>query len=362
MEMNAAQKTSSTVVDVARKAGVSVGTVSRVLNGYSSISPENVDRVQRAIEELGYRKSRSADPLINRRRAARASTGNIGLIYAEMDGDWANHPLVAAYSVGVEKACQEKGFHALIEFSNNDGSLPRCVRENKVDALLIKATRTLPPYLGGLSKELPVVCVGFNKPTVNMQQVASDDHGAGWLVADYLWSLGHRRIGIVCPDLGHPMLLARYQGYEAFLRSQHRFDPALCILAEPTHSIEHPEYEPPDMSQAVEKLLAVPGDPITAIITANDWIAYGLYPALAAAGKSVPEDISVVGFDNYVTVCATLRPQLTSYAVPFGDVAYVSTLKAIDRIQNQNSLWDHSLHLVRGEIIERSSVRPLTEK
>lgn len=244
--------------------------MSRVLNGHTNIAQGNFDRVQKAIEELGYENCRSAEQLLSRRSGSRVRTGNIGLIYSEMAGDWASHPLVAAYSMGVERACQEKGFHVLIEFSGESENLPRCVQENKVDGLLLKATRALPGYLKDIPSDLPVVCMGFNEPTAQIQQVAPDNSGAGWLVADYLWSMGHRRIEFVCSNLAHPMFLARYQGYEGFLRSKHEFESALCALDESNQFHRNPESQPPSMTEAVNKLLAAPGAPVTAIIAAND--------------------------------------------------------------------------------------------
>jgi len=357
--MNVKDVSPVTVVDVARRAGVSVGTVSRVLNGYKNVSAMNLGRVQEAMRELGYERSRPGEQSGGRRNGSRNHTGNIGLIFSEMRSSWADHPLVAAYSMGAERACQERGFHTLIEFCGDEESVPRCVREGKIDALLIKVTREMPAYVKELPGDLPVVCMGFNDPTVPFQQVAPDNRGAGWVVADYLWGKRHRRIGFVCADMMHPMFFARFQGFEALLRGRRGFDPGLCWLQESDHGMTNPEFSPPDLTAAVEKLLSAHGDPVTAIVAANDWMAQGLYAALAAAGKRVPDDISVVGFDNAVTICTSLRPSLTSYAIPFGDVSYAAALKVMERIQTPRALWDHSLHLVRGEIAERASVRNL---
>jgi len=350
---------STTISDVARVAGVSVGTVSRVLNGHTNITQGNLDRVRKAIEELGYEKCRSAEQLVSRRNGSRVQTGNIGMVYAEMGGDWASHPLVAAYSMGVERACQEKGFHALIEFCGEGENLPRCVRENKIDGLLIKVTRGLPGYFKSLPADLPVVSVGFNEPSAQVQQVAPDNRGAGWIMTEYLWNLGHRRIAFVCSDMMHPMFISRFQGYEGFLRSKRGFDPALSWLNELDGTGTAPEARPPDMTEAVEKVLSAPGLPVTAIVAANDWMAHGVYSALARMGRRIPEEISVAAFDNAALVCTGLQPQLTSFAIPFEDVAYAAALKVMERIQAPNAVGDHSLHLIRGEIVERASVRRL---
>jgi LacI family transcriptional regulator len=348
-----------TVNDVASHAGVSVGTVSRVLNGYQNISAENLDRVQKAIAELGYQRNGTAGLLAARRGGARIQTGNIGLIYAEMAEGWANHPLVAAYSMGVERACQEKGFHALIEFCGGGDHLPRCVSEKKIDGLLLKATRGLPAFAQRLTGDLPMVCMGTNDPAIKIQQVAPDNYGAGWVATDYLWKLGHRRIAFVSTEETHPIFLSRFQGYEGFMRSQRMFDPSLCYLRQTIDKGRTPEPEPPNMDATVEAITATAGGLPTAILAANDWIAHGLYTSLERKGFRIPDDFSIISFDNVNIVCSSLRPQLTSFSIPFEEVAYAATLKVIECLYNPSQLWEHSLHLIRGELIERASVRTI---
>ncbi|XHR30488.1 MAG: LacI family DNA-binding transcriptional regulator [Chthoniobacteraceae bacterium] len=348
-----------TITDVARSAGVSIGTVSRVLNGYTNITQANFDRVQQAIKELGYEKCRSAEQLVSRRNGRLAKTGNIGIIYANMSDAWMSHPLVSAYSIGVERACREAGFHALIEFWGGHDGLPRCVREGKVEGLLIKASRCEPSFLKDVPDTVPIVSMGLDRPGSHIQQVAPDNRGGGWAVTEYLWELGHRRIAFVCNDRVHPMFLARFQAYEEFMRSKHAFSLALCALSDLDASGKTPEATPPDMSNVARELLSGEGRDITAIIATNDWIAHGLYSALAEMKLSIPNDISIVGFDNTISICTSLRPQLTSYAIPFGEVGYVAAQKLFERINNPSSVWDKSLHLIRGDVVERASVKRL---
>lgn len=343
------------------QAGVSVGTVSRVLNGYQNISQENLERVQKAIVDLGYQRNSSAGLLASRRKGSLVRTGNIGVIYTEMDKNWTGHPLVSAYSMGAERACQEKGYHAIIEFCNNGDELPRCVSENKIDGLLVKATRSLPEFVRVLAGELPIVCVGMNDPAIEIQQVASDNYGCGWMAMKYLWDRGHRRVAFACTDIVHPMFLARFQGYEGFLRSKGCFDASLCCLQQPPEIILAPELTPPDMDFAVAQLENAAGGFPTAIITANDWMACGLYPSLEAKGYRIPSDVSVLGFDSVGLICTSLRPHLSSFEIPFEGIAYTAALKVIERISSPAQDWDKSLHLIRGGIVERASVRPVTD-
>ncbi|HEY0257214.1 MAG TPA: LacI family DNA-binding transcriptional regulator, partial [Candidatus Methylacidiphilales bacterium] len=232
---------------MAHHAGVSVGTVSRVLNGYTNISAENHDRVKRAVEELGYEKCRSAEMLVARRRGSSVRNGNIGMVFTGMGEEWAEHQLVMAYTIGAERACAAKGFHALVELTTDDEKLPRCVRENKVDGLIIKSTRSLCSFLKLIPAELPVVMIGVNDPTMSVPQIAPDEQGAGWLVTEYLWNLGHRRIAFLCTDTLHPLILGRLHGYESFLRTRRSYDPALVAFNEATGSCPKPELTPPKM-------------------------------------------------------------------------------------------------------------------
>jgi len=350
----------ATISDVARTAGVSVGTVSRVINGYTNITPENLEKVQNAIAALGYRKSHGTGPLVRRRSGSLIRTGNIGVLYTEMGPGWANHPLSAAYAQGIEEACLARGYHALSEILLDPQTLPRCLRERKVDGLLVKATRKYPDILRDLPPDFPVVGLSFTDPTSPVAKVAPDNRGAGFIVAEYLWKKGHRRIAFFSTDSLHPMFVARFQGYEEFMRIQDAFDPGRALVGGRPVVKNSPETTPPDVEQELDALLACPpSERPTAIVTANDWIAKGLYAALARRGLRVPDDVSVVGFDNSEPLCDLMAPPLTSYAIPFTAAARTATLALIDRIEKPGQRHEPGIQLVSGALVERQSVRPL---
>lgn len=355
--------TTATVTDIARHAGVSVGTVSRVLNGATNISPDNLDSVQRAISKLGYKKHLPAPkPLMARKLGAGDRTGNIGMVFAGAGQAWTNHPLFAAYTVGVEQACQQNGLHALIELSADDNELPRCVAEQKIDGLLVKSTQSVPAFVKKLPADLPVVFIGMNAPGVAFPQVAPDSHGSGWLVADYLWQRGHRRIGFVCTNATHPQFITRQQGVEGYLRQKEAYDPSLVIMrraenGDSKKGLAAPEATPPNLENEVAQLFSRPArQRPTAIVTANDWMAHGLYRALARHGLRVPQDVSVVGFDNMEPLCTVLDPMLTSYDVSFAAQSKAAAFDLFHLIENPAHRQDTSVRLVRGNIVERQSV------
>ena len=358
--MNSLKASSVTVNDVARTAGVSVGTVSRVLNGATNIAPENLEKVQRAMTELGYQKHHSAGLLASRKTGSSSRSGNIGLVFADAGPAWSNHPLISAYTMGIEQACRESGFHPLVELASPGGELPRCVREGKVDGLLVKATRGVPSFVKNLPASLPVILIGVNDPAVSIPQVAPDNQGAGWVVADHLWKKGHRRMAFVCTDAMHPMFIARLHGHESYLRQKGAYDPALVVMQSPGAPSNAPEETPPDMTAALDRLLmANRGAEPTAIITANDWMARGLYDALARRKLKVPQDVSVVGFDNVGMLCASMAPTLTSFDLDFSAVVRAAAMDLFDHIDAPGLKRDPSVRLVRGHLVERESARDL---
>ncbi|WP_052361373.1 substrate-binding domain-containing protein [Geminisphaera colitermitum] len=292
--------------------------------------------------------------------ASATKTGNIGMVFAENSPSWSNHPLIASYMLGVEEGCQGTGFHALMELPVNPAEVPGCVRERKVDGLLIKAARGAPAFLKHLPPELPVVLLALNNPAVPFPQVASDNHGAGWVMTEHLWNNGHRRIAFLCTDARNPIFINRLQGYESCLRQQSAYDPALVDMTEkPEATINEPERTSPDMGSALDRLLALPpSQRPTAILTANDWMARGLYTALAARGLRVGDDISVAGFDNMELLCESLTPQLTSFDVGLTVVASEATRHLLNLIATPATARRPitSIHLVRGRLVERQSV------
>ncbi len=351
---------SVTIVDVASRAGVSVGTVSRMLNQKPNISPESVARVEDAIASLGYRKCQSAGQLVSRRIGYNVRAGNIGVVFSDLSPAWARHPLTLAHTLGIEQACRERGFHAIIELSAEGKGMPRCIAEGKSDGILIKAIRAMPAFVKEMTGRLPIVALSNLEQNPEIHQVAADDRGAGWRVASYLWQRGHRRIAFVCSQSDHPMFFARLQGYEGFLRQHRAYRPDLVVLKDSQLITPDPEETPPDMGASVEHLFSrASADRPTALVAANDWMAFGLYLALRSKGLRIPDDVSIVGFDNWATICTTVSPALTSYDMSFSSVSYQATIALLDRIVEPAKNHEPATQLVQGQLIERLSVRQI---
>ena len=349
-----------TLKQVAIRAGVSIGTASRVLNGFDGIAPDRVQNVRRAVDELGYRKSSAAQALVSRKRGSLVQTGNIGLVFAGMSSSWLGHATVVSYMMGVEQACRERGFNAIMELTDKLEDVPNCVHEGKVDGVLLKMRTNLGGLVGRLPVGLPMVGLSSADPSVPIAQVMPDNQTAGAMVTEYLWDHGHRRIGFVCHEPRHRQFIPRYQGYEGALRVKGAFDPALVWWGQHDDTGGDTQLAFPDGATAVTAFLKLPKDRRpTAVIAANDWTAGGLYHALSDAGLRVPEDVSVVGFDNYVAACCSLRPNLTSYSVPFRETGYAAGVLLLEKINDERKRAVNHVQLVRGALVERQSVKTM---
>lgn len=361
-----------TVKEVARRAGVSVGTVSRVLNGFENVSDENERRVRQAMQELEYHACASARMLATRRSGSRAQTGNIGVYLPEASHEWSGHPLFAAYMSGVEQSCAARGYHVLFEFGGaGDGAegesvsemagLPRFILENKVDGILVKGSRRLPEWVRRGVCPVPMVGLSLNEPDIPIPQVMPDNQAAGWQAAKHAWEMGHRRIAFVNPDREHHMFIHRQLGVESFLRERDAYRPEWIVTRRVGQDLpSQPQNELPSLGGLLDELLHLPlAQRPTAIIAANDWNAAGLYRALAERGLRVPGDLSVIGIDNDLTTCGSLLPPLTSYEMPFTRAAKAAADILLGMIESGSGFQGDKLQLVRGALVERHSVRRL---
>ncbi|MFG0247935.1 MAG: LacI family DNA-binding transcriptional regulator [Phycisphaeraceae bacterium JB051] len=354
-------KTDVNIKDVASRAGVSTGTVSRVLRGEQGVRPDNANRVRQAVQELGY-TLRGKRPLGSGRAPKSRKTGNIGIYISRASSQWANHPMYSAFFQGLSQACNETGFHYLTEFGENEDNLTRMAVENKIDGLLVKGMMT--PSIEKLSLRLPIVGLNLNQPGLSIDQVNCDDYHSGYSAAQYLWGMGHRRIGFVSNISHHPMLLMRYQGYERFLRMNHAFDPQISFLR-PTELVgpSLPETDYPQFDALLQQWWQLPVDRRpTAVLCANDWNAAGCYQSAQRLGISIPDDLSVLAFDNTVELCNLLTPQLSSYTVAQERCTYQAAMRLIQRIDHDMDNQPPIVQSVVGELIERESVRQLDVK
>jgi len=287
------------MADVARVAGVSHQTVSRVLNDFPSIRPETRQRVLEAIALLGYRRNTAARTLATNR------SGSIGVITADM-----SHYGPASTMLGIESASRAAGYNltlaALPEISS--GSLSAAVEqvlEQSVEALVvIVAHRAVLPLAQSLHIDLPVVVVEGDLSALPLTAGVDQVEGAR-LATRHLLDLGHETVAHLAGPDDWLEARARKEGWRTALQDMGRPVPVLLGEGDWTSRSGY------EISRALEWT-----DETTAVFAANDQMALGLLRALAEAGRRVPEDVSVVGFDD-LPEAAYFTPPLTTVRQDF---------------------------------------------
>lgn len=311
------------LVDVAREAGVSKATVSKVLNGRQDLSvrPETRRRVHEAAEELGYRPHSGA------RALAGASTHALALLVPSLD-----NPTYVTIARGAYRRARELGYLSLLaeDFHGQeaDESFNHLVQEGRVDGLLIASARPGHPLLDALSRS-PVPHVFLNRAVEGSgRNVTMDVARSSVTALDHLHSLGHRAIGHIAGPPGIGPSDARKQ---AFLRHAGE----LGLSAAPVASGDFTEEG--GVSATLELLRSPTGGPrppLTALYTSSLAQAIGAMGAIRGLGLRIPEDISVVGNDD-LPVAGHLSPPLTTVAMPLYELGTAAVDALVAAIQGQ---------------------------
>jgi LacI family transcriptional regulator len=280
---------------IAREAGVSASTVSRIINGTVKVSEELKGAVEAAIARHDFRPDAAA------RGLALGRTLTIGVLSQSIDS-----PFYAEGLRGVELRLLQAGYAALFMSGNwNEADEERCMREfidRGVDGIIMFSGRLSDAAVKDFAKRVPIVVTGRSVKAPAVCSLPIDDRLGAVLAMRHLIGRGHRRIAFIAGSENHPDALQRLAGYKAGLQEARiPFDPDLVVAGD-----WHEEGGLRATMQLVES-----GREFTAIFCVNDQTAHGAYLGLFRKGLSVPEDISVVGFDDLPSSSYTLPP-LTS--------------------------------------------------
>ncbi|MCB9957005.1 MAG: LacI family DNA-binding transcriptional regulator [Rhodospirillaceae bacterium] len=304
----------ATIRDVARRAGVSIATVSRVVNEQPGIRPETRARVHDAIDELSFRPNAIG-------RSLKAGTSRVlGVMVPTLA-----NPVFAEAVEGLQHEARKAGYGVMVTTSDYDADTERAAVETlmigRVDALVLTvrdaadaATRA---WLDAIDR--PVVLI-YNEPG-SRPTVTVDNAAAGAAAAEMFVRLGHSRLAVVAGSLtGSDRSRARWLGFANALQAQG---------CPPPVKVEIPFHQT-DLGQAIADLMA--GDaPPTGLFCSNDLIAMRTMAALRELGLGVPGDVSVMGFDGIAT-CRLLHPSLSTVSQPsrtMGEAAATLVLKEL---------------------------------
>jgi LacI family transcriptional regulator len=290
----------ATIEEVASAAGVSRSTVSRVVNGSTAVSPEALESVKRAIEELSYVPNRAARSLASRQTHA------IALIVPEDTTRFFGDPFFASIVAGITGALRGSDYllNLLIASDDPGDKMTSFVRNGGVDGALIVSHHTSDAFIDRVADAVPVVWGGRPVRIREGDYVVDVDNVAGARTATrHLIETGRTRIATISGPMTMVSSVDRVQGFRGALA-----DAGLSPFAE-----EAGDYSEASGADAARRILAE-GRP-DAIFVASDLMARGALTALRSAGIRVPEDVALVGFDDS-SVALSTEPQLTTMRQP----------------------------------------------
>lgn len=280
---------------VAAEAGVSAASVSRILNGTASVSDDKRAAVEEAIARLGFVPNPVA------RGLAGGRTLSVGVVTQAIDS-----PFYGGALRGIEDTLSHAGYSPLFVSGQwSTAHEARCIetlRSRRVDGVIVLTGRLSDNALAATARELPVVVTGRTTKATGLYALDFDNFEGARLATHHLLSLGHRRIAFISGDLKHPDGKERLRGYRSALEAAGLgYEPALVM---PGNFTEHSGLE------AVERLIDS-REAFTAIFAANDQMAFGAGLALHRRRLRVPDDVSLVGFDDVASSVYSIPPLST---------------------------------------------------
>lgn len=316
----------ATIKDVANAVGLSIATVSRALSNPSMLNAATLERVSRAIDELGYRPNLTARNLkTNETRLTMVVVPSLSPFFLE-------------FFHGAEQAARERGYSVLVGHTDRDPDRERGfidqVNSRRADGMVLVSSMDMATLSAGSHRLPPIVIALDIAPDTDLPNVRVDHAAAAAEATKHLLSLGHRRIAHIAGAAASPMTMHRLEGFQRALAAYGvPYDPQLCVQG--AFTVESGE-------QAMEALLARTAAP-TAVFAANDEMAIGAIRALRRAGLKVPQDVSVIGFDDQL-IAALYEPPLSTVRIPTFEIGYLAMTKLI--------------RMMAGERIEDSTVLP----
>jgi len=315
----------ATIRDVAKKAGVSVATVSHVINGTRKVAPETEARVRRAMEALGYQPNAIAQSLRKR------TTYAIGILVSDI-----TNPFFATLVRGAEDAALEAGYSVIMCNSDEDPQKEdmyiRALWRRRIDGMLIAPTRdgTSPALQELVRRKLPFVFVDRKAKGIEADAVLSDNIGGAYLATKHLIERGHKRIGIVLGIPGATTTEERLLGYrQALEETGLPFTEDLVVWG---------GYRMEGGRKACAQLLSL-SDPPTAIFSTNNLMTVGVLQELSHRSIKIPEEVAVVGFDD-LEWAEIVYPPLTVVAQRPYEIGYQAFKILLRRLNRSEGMQE----------------------
>jgi len=333
-----------TIVDIARLAGVSQATVSRVINNSEKVKESTRSKIQQVMKDNNYVYNALAGG------SGKNATCTIGLIIPTI-----TNPIFAVSTQGIQTAAAKRGYSILLgttEYSSStELDLVRLFSEKQVDGIILTGAPMNHLTINYINqRNIPFVITYERIKSANASFVTFDNVMAANRTMDYLFSLGHRRIGMITGQFSYSgRSERRWQGYKAGLEKRGILYDEQLVMQKDFTVIGGRE--------AATRMLQNPNPP-TAIFCGNDIIAYGAMAIAKEKGLKVGTDISIVGFDD-LEMSATMDPPLTTTRIPGSEMGEMGAKILIDKIEKINE--EPVQYILETDFIVRSSVADLNK-
>ncbi|MDV7103053.1 substrate-binding domain-containing protein [Vibrio sp. TH_r3] len=335
------KKETATVYDVAKLAGVSPATVSRFLNRTTYVSDDKSQKIENAINTLDYK------PVYQQAQTGNRRTMTIGALVQHPDS-----PFTSQILNDMEKVLIAQGYQLTIASGHWDKKIEThaltSLAQQNIDGLIVVTGNLTNKQLIDFSEKIPVIAVGYEVKANRIRCINIDNELAGYMATLHLLQLGHTNIGHIKGLASQPDSLHRFEGYKRALKE--------AGLRPNQRLIKQGDFSSAVAYQQTVQLLNDEKAKVTAIFAANDLSAYGVIKAIHDNGLRVPDDISVIGFDDLPT-SEYFTPGLTTLRQPIEAIGTVSAHSILNFLSGER----HSSRLPPINLIVRQSTQKLNK-
>lgn len=329
-------------VEIARLAGVSQATVSRVLKGDPQVNEAMRERVLAVVQELGYVPDARAQSLRSQR------TRLLGLVIHRAPEALAGDPFFSTLIATIVEQAAKHEYHLCVDTARTARTqraiYEELLRTRRVDGLILVESESHDKRIVRLSREgFPFVLIGRYEPEDAIASVDNDNIGAAFMATDYLIRSGRRRVAYIGGPAGLTVTRDRLQGYKRALEA-HGIDYDASLIA-------FAEFNSRSMASAMTDLLSLPTPP-DAVLALDDLIAVSAMREAKRQGRRVPDDIAFIGF-NDSPICQYVEPSLTSIAVEIPQLARRATEMLVELVEGRAPMPKRQI--VPARLVKRES-------
>lgn len=335
-----------TIYDLAKMTGFSITTVSKALNNYSDVSEKTKAKIVQAAAEMGYLPNAHAQSLSTKR------SWTIGVMFSEAHGVGMMHPFFNAIIESFRKATEQQGYDLIFasrNLRNRDMSYLEHFRHRAVDGIVVICSDQMDQHVQELIQStIPIVVVDMDSADCSV--VYSDNITGGTLAINHLYELGHRLIAHIAGDTSTDAGRARIEGYQQAMER-------LALPIPGGYLVNGGFFSGEEGKRAMNELLALPERP-TAVFVAGDEMAIGAIEAIHEAALRIPEDISVVGYDD-IYMAQYITPKLTTVRQDTETIGQHAASVLIEQIVNKKRVTTRDV--IPVNLMVRQSTGPVPE-